>query len=304
MVNGILLPLITPFKDNGDVDEEVLLFLTDAAIQAGVHGIFLLGSQGQGPTMSVDERMRTTARVAEHIKGRVPLIVHVGTTHLRSTIQLARQAEASGADAIAAIPPYYYSDHLPAEIDAHLIGVSEATSLPIILYNNAKYAGVNITPEWLARLADQMPMLRGVKLSYANPEQMLRYVEQAPSRVAVYSGSTMYLLSTVPFGVSGAINPPSVLFPELAVTIWDAIVKKEWELAFQLQDRVNRVSLGIQGLVGKYGRAVYREGLCMKGFDVKVFPRWESAELPAAVRGELKDILDLASISSLPQKTF
>ena len=151
MIEGILHPLITPFTEAGDVDEAEFRSLLDGGLELGVHGFFLLGSQGQGPTLSYEERARVAAVAVRHVKGRVPVIIHVGTTDLRSTAWLAQAAEEAGADAVAVVPPYYYSDHPPEEIDAHYIGVGRATSLPLVVYNNEKYAGVNITPAWLAR---------------------------------------------------------------------------------------------------------------------------------------------------------
>jgi dihydrodipicolinate synthase/N-acetylneuraminate lyase len=299
MFTGIILPLITPFKANGEVDEQTLLNMADGAIKAGAHGIFILGSQGQGPTMSKEERTKTTAKVVEHVNSRIPVIVHVGTTDLRSTTQLAVEAEAAGVDGIAVIAPYYYTDHSTAEIDAHFMGVAKATSLPMVMYNNAKYSGVNITVDWLVRLSEQIPTLCGVKLSYASPEMMLQYVERLPERVAVYSGSTMYLLTTVPFGVRGAINPLAVLFPELAVSIWNAINDKNWELAFKLQDKVNRASLGISKIFKQSGRSLYKEGLRMMGYNVEVFPRWEAMDLSEASLAELRHIMEIVSVRDI-----
>lgn len=297
MIEGILHPLITPFTDDGEVDEAALLSLLDGALEIGVHGFFLLGSQGQGPTLTYEERARTAAVAIRHVKGRVPVIIHVGTTDLRSTAQLAQEAEKAGADAIAVVPPYYYRDHTTEEIDAHYIGVAKATSLPLLVYNNEKYAGINITPAWLARLADKIPSLIGVKLSYSGPQQLLQYVAKVPDRVAIYSGSVLNLLSTAPFGVRGAINPPAILFPELAVTIWSALVAKDWDLCFEIQGHMNDAALSIGRLVSKFGRSVYQEGLRMMGYDVKVFPRWQSTPLSEEAKEELRLTIENASTS-------
>lgn len=302
MFKGIVLPLITPFTENGDVDEPLLLSLIDSAVESGVNSIFLLGSQGQAPTLSLEERIRTAEIAIQHMEGRLPVIIHVGTTDLRSTLRLTKEAEKAGATAVAVIPPYYYTDHPSAEIDAHFLGVADNTELPMFVYNNAKYAGVSISPEWLARLAEKIPQLQGVKLSYASPEQVLEYVSIVPDRVSVFSGSAMNLLLTAPFGVKGAINPLSVLFPDLAVASWKAIDNADWNRAFELQGAIAKATLGITKLVRQHGRPVYQEGLRMLGFNVKMFPRWKSLEFPEKAKEELKGIVSLVTDKNLLRK--
>ena len=107
MITGILNPIITPFTESGDVDEDLLCVLAEDSIKAGCSALFVFGSAGQGPTMTLDERSRAADAVIGQVKGRVPVIVHVGTTDLKSTARLAEAAADSGAAAIAVIPPYY-----------------------------------------------------------------------------------------------------------------------------------------------------------------------------------------------------
>ena len=140
MIEGIINPIIVPFTTNDEVDENLLLAFAEDSITAGVSALFILGSAGQGPTMTSEERKRSADIVIGHVKGRIPVIVHVGTTHLRSTVELAEAAAESGADAIGVIPPYYYTDHPAAEIDAHFKGVAKACPLPLVVYNFFKYA--------------------------------------------------------------------------------------------------------------------------------------------------------------------
>lgn len=294
MLDGIILPLVTPFTEDGDVDNVALIELLDYAIEAGVHGLFMFGSQGQGPAMGHSERRAAADAVLSHVAGQVPVAVHVGTTDLGSTASLAVAAERSGAEAVAIIPPYYYSDHLPSEIDAHLIGAMSAVDIPAVIYNNPPYTGVNIDPGWLARLASQSPNLRGVKLSFASPDVCLSYVRELPERVSVYSGSVTGLLPSAPYGVRGAINPPSVLFPRLAVSVWDSIQARDWEHCIALQGVLYELTAGILNLVRVYGRQIYAEGLRMRGVNISKFPRWASGiEISNAGRGELDRLLSL-----------
>ena len=294
MITGILNPIITPFTESGDVDEDLLCVLAEDSIKAGCGALFTFGSAGQGPTMTPDERIKAADAVIKQVKGRVPVIVHVGTTDLKSTARLAEAAAKSGADAIAVIPPYYYSDHPPAEIDAHFKGVAKACPLPMVVYNNEQYSGVNITPPWLARLAEEIPTIVGVKLAYASLGQISAYLRLAPERVAMYAGTTLDLLPMAQFGVKGAINPPSTLFPELAVALWDAVSTGAWNRAHEIYDVLLPANTTVTRIGFAYRRAVLREGLRMRGYDVKIYPRWESLDLPDKERAELKAALHSA----------
>ena len=299
MFGGIIMAILTPFKQDGSVDDDALLAITDGLIAAGVHNLFLLGSAGQGPVMELDERMHTVEIIFDHVGGRVPVLVHVGTAYLKTTQDLARHAHAAGADALAAVPPYYYSDHPEAEIDAHLIGGASTTPLPFVVYNNERYTGINITAPWLARLAKEMPNLCGIKLSYVNLGVIFQYLDLAPERVSIYTASTLEILPTVPFGVRGCINPPSILYPELAVAIWEATKAKDYTLAFDLQARVKERAQGLLRLERKYGRFMIGEWLRMRGYKVKRYPRWaEGTPLDDDARKELRAFLDQASVTA------
>ena len=138
MIRGVLLPIITPFDDKVRVDEEMMRRLVDFHVEAGVQGLFVLGSTGQGPAMTIEERKQTAAIALDQAKKRVPVVIHIGTADAWSTTELGVHAAANGADAVAIVPPYYYSDHSEFEILAHYKAVHQAVSLPIYIYENPK----------------------------------------------------------------------------------------------------------------------------------------------------------------------
>ena len=107
MIRGVLLPIITPFDERARIDEEVMRELVDFHIGAGIQGLFVLGSTGQGPAMSVEERKKAAAVALDQARSRVPVIIHVGTADTESTVELAEHAAAHKADAVAIVPPYY-----------------------------------------------------------------------------------------------------------------------------------------------------------------------------------------------------
>jgi len=303
MFTGIIMPILTPFTEAGEVDEDALLTIADGLIEAGVHNLFVMGSAGQGLVMELDERRRAAEILIKHVNGRVPLIIHIGTPYLKTTVELAKHAHGAGADGLAAVPPYYYSDHPEAEVDAHLIGAAAATPLPFVVYNNQRYTGINITAPWLKRLAGEIPNLAGIKLSFVSQGVIFSYLDMAPDHVAIYTANTLEVLPTAPFGVKGCIHPPSILFPELAVALWDAVQARDYSRAFELQGRVKIASAGLLRLERIFGRFVIGEGLRMRGYQVKRFPRWaEGTPLTDDARAEIRALLEMATPEDLTAK--
>ena len=203
MIRGVLLPIITPFDERARIDEEVMRELVDFHIGAGIQGLFVLGSTGQGPAMSVEERKKAAAVALDQARSRVPVIIHVGTADTESTVELAEHAAAHKADAVAIVPPYYYSDHTEYEIVAHYKAVAKAVALPLFIYENPKYSGISVPPGFALRMKEQVPALKGIKVAYGQGA-LLEYVRLLPD-VSVFTGNA----GLVPFGLAGMINPPT-----------------------------------------------------------------------------------------------
>lgn len=286
MVKGIVVPVITPFEHDGSVDEPMLRKLVDFYVAASVQGLFVLGSSGQGPAMSMDERKRAAAIAIEENAGRAPIIVHVGTADTETTVELARHAREHGAAGIGVIPPYYYSDHSEYEILAHFRSVADAAPLPVFIYENPKYSGISIAPRFAQRMKEEIPAIRGIKVAYG-AGAMLDYVRLFPPDVSVFTGNAD-LFGLAPFGVAGMINPPTGFVPELCVELWRALEREDYRRAVELQRRVNDVAAIVIGQLRRHGRAVVAETFRMRGFAVKRFPKWETKPLPPEAREALR----------------
>src|SRR5918995_947724 len=101
MLRGVLLPIITPFDQKARVDEQIMRELVDFHVGAGVQGLFVLGSTGQGPAMSIEERKKAAAIALDQARSRLPVVIHVGTADADTTVELAEHAAAHKADAVA-----------------------------------------------------------------------------------------------------------------------------------------------------------------------------------------------------------
>ncbi len=290
MIRGVLLPVITPFDDKVRVDDEMMRRLVDFHVDAGVQGLFVLGSTGQGPAMTIEERKKTAAIALDQTKKRVPVVIHVGTADAWSTVELAEHAAAHGADAVAMVPPYYYSDHTEFEIIAHYKAVHKAVPLPIYIYENPKYSGISIPPGLAVRMKEQVPALQGIKVAYGQGA-LLEYVRLLPD-VSVFTGNAD-LFGLVPFGLAGMINPPTSFVPELCVDLFKKLDAENYRAAVQAQKRVDSAARIVATRLRKYGRVPLREVYRMRGLAVKRFPKWETEQMPkeevAKLERELRD---------------
>jgi dihydrodipicolinate synthase/N-acetylneuraminate lyase len=277
MIRGVLLPTIKPFDEKVRIDEQVMRQLVDFHINAGVQGLFVLGSTGQGPAMTIEERKQAAVIALDQAKSRVPVVIHIGTADAGSTVELAEHAAAHKADAVAIVPPYYYSDHTEYEIIAHYRAVARAVPLPIFIYENPKYSGISIPPGLAVRMKEQVPALKGIKVAYGQGV-LLEYVRLLPD-VAVFTGNAD-LFGLLPFGLAGMINPPTSFAPELCVDLFRALDGKDYGRAVEAQKRVDTAARLVGTRLRKYGRVPLQEVFRMRGFAVKRFPKWETEQMP------------------------
>jgi len=286
---GIYIPLITPFTNDGDVDFEALLEVTEFMIDRGVHGLFVLGSTGMGPVMTTEQRIAAAELVVKQVRRRLPIIMHVGTADVQTTVALAKHADGLRVDAVAAVPPYYYTDHTPWEITAHFKTIAAAIKSPLFLYDNEKYAGYRFSPAAVKKLKEDVPSLCGMKASYNPLAQILNYLETMPQDFSILSGNSLVLFPAVPHGLSGAIPPGTLPVPELLVALWNALERKQYDQAAILQKKADDFSRVMQSLGTRYGRSPLREALRQRGLKIKRYPRWPSEELSEEAMKSLSD---------------
>ena len=147
---GVVPPMVTPFDEKGSLDVAVLKELVNY-LSREVDGLFVTGSYGSGPLMSVEERARVTQVAVQAVQDRVPITAMVGTTNTGDTIELARRAEADGAAAVAAVGPYYFS-HDDERLKHFYGSLIAAVDIPVYLYNNPKFQGYSIALETISDL--------------------------------------------------------------------------------------------------------------------------------------------------------
>jgi 4-hydroxy-tetrahydrodipicolinate synthase len=212
---GTAPALVTPFALDGALDEPAFRRLIDfqlagsrspdGAQHAGVEALVALGTTGENPTISHDERRRLVDLTLEHTAGRVPVVVGVGTNDTAQSAVFAREAASAGADALLVVGPYY-NKPTPDGVVAHLGAIADATDCPIILYNVPGRTGSNLRAETTLRAAEAVPTLVGVKEASGDLNQIADILAGRPDGFAVYSGDDDLAFPTVCLGGDGLIS--------------------------------------------------------------------------------------------------
>ena len=277
---GHLAPIPAVFDGKGEPDLPMIEKLTDWYLAAGVHGFFVLGSQGQGAACRIDQRKAIAETVVRRVKGRVPIIVQIGAVDPYTSIELGTHAKSIGADAIGIVGPYYYSDRNEWELLAHYKMVDDAVGLPIMLYNNPEYSGYPCPPAMMVKLRDQCPNVFGAKLANGNVGQALNYLRVLSKDFNLYIPINT-MVPAMQLGVAGSIAAGTpVTVPEAGVALVNAIWAKDMDRAVKIQvlilEHTDRLAV-----LRQYGRRTTLEGLRLRGLAVKEYPRWPTREMSA-----------------------
>ena len=301
-VKGLIMPIPAVFDGKGEPDLAMMETLTDWYLDAGVHGFFILGSQGQGPACRIDQRKAIAATVVRRVNRRVPCIVQIGAVEPYTSIELGLHAKEIGADAVGVVGPYYYSDRNEWEITEHYKMVDKVVDMPMLLYNNPEYSGYPITPAMMKNLRDAVPNIFGAKLAMGNVDLAVNYLRLL-SREFIIFIPIAQMLPGMLIGVSGSIAAGSpVTIPEIGVQLIEAIWAGDYDRAQKIQVLLLQHNERMAP-IRSYGRRITLEGLRLRGLAVKEFPRWPtkplSAEHQKLYEENMKRVLDeLQAISA------
>src|ERR1700688_3043976 len=203
-IRGIIPPVATPMHPNEDLDLPRLQWFLDQLINAGVHGIFVLGTNSEFYALDEDEKQQVIATAVEHVHGRVPVFAGTGAETTREAVRLTKMAEKEGADGVSVITPYFVMPN-QQEIYDHYRRIAEATLLPVVLYNNpATCGGVRIDVDTVARLAE-IPNILGIKDSSGDLQNTIEYLRVVPERFSVLMGRDTLIYPALLFGARGAM---------------------------------------------------------------------------------------------------
>ncbi len=236
-IKGIIPPIITPMNADESINEEELRKQVNRLIDAGVHGLFPFGTNGEGYILSAEEKEQVLKIVVDETKGRVPVYAGTGCVSTAETIKQSLMAKRVGADVLSIITPSFAAAS-QEELYNHYKEVAEAVDLPIILYNIPARTGNSLAPATVARLS-KIPNIVGVKDSSGNFDNMLQYIEKTKdSDFIVLSGNDSLILWCLLAGGRGGIAGCANVYPDTMVNIYEQFVKGNIEKAREYQDSI------------------------------------------------------------------
>lgn len=228
-LRGIVGYPITPFTDRGSVDDRLLGDIVEGMVKAGVHAIAPLGSAGVMPYLSDAEREAVAETVIKRVAGRVPTLVGVSSLTTGRTAYFARHAEKLGASSVMIIPMSYWK-LTEKEVFGHFDAVAKAISIPIVVYNNPATAGIDLSPDLIAKLL-QIPNITMVKESTGDVNRMQRFVQLCGEEVAFYNGSNPLALAAFMAGARGWCTAAAQVIPKLNIELFDAVERGDLKSA-------------------------------------------------------------------------
>lgn len=229
---GCIPAIITPFDGKLRVDYAGLMKNVNFQIANGVSGIIPLGTTGESPTISAQERTKIIKMTIDEVNGKVPVIPGTGSNSTADTIEMTKEAQDLGADGVLIMAPYYNKP--PQEgIFRHFEAISSATDIPIIVYNIAGRTGVNIETSTMLRISG-LENVVGVKEASGNIGQIMDVIDQLPKEFTVLSGDDNLTLPILSLGGRGVISVVSNLLPSRTSRMVKAAMGGNWEEATRL----------------------------------------------------------------------
>ena len=286
-LTGMMSALLTPFDPEGNVNYTVLSDLLEWQLARGLTGFYILGSTGEGLLMSEAERRAVAEAVVRQVKGRVPVVVHVGALTTRAACALAAHAAEIGADATSSIPPFYYNVG-PEGVKQYYTQVAAASGLPFYIYNIPGTTGVNVAVDIVQELIAAVPNLRGMKYTAYDMYSMRKIVELDEGRFNVLSGADEVMLAAQAMGADGAIGTTENFLPRVFVDAYTAFRAGDVKTAQALQAKINWT---VSTFLAFPSLAAVKEIMRLLGFDLGL-PRPPLLSLTNDQRGRLHEMLE------------
>ncbi|MBQ7186099.1 MAG: 4-hydroxy-tetrahydrodipicolinate synthase [Ruminococcus sp.] len=208
---GAGVAIATPFFEDGSINFDELGRLIDFNIDNGTDAIIICGTTGESATMSDEEHIECIRYAVEKTAGRVPVIAGTGSNDTRYAVELSKEAEKLGADALLLVTPYYNKASQKGLV-AHYRTIAEAVSLPIIVYSVASRTGVNITPETCVELS-KIPNIVAIKEASGNISQIAQIAALCGDELDIYSGNDDQIIPIMALGAKGVISVLSNVMP-------------------------------------------------------------------------------------------
>lgn len=209
---GAGVAIVTPFKDNGEVDYEKFAEMVDYQIENGTDAIIVCGTTGESSTLTHEEHLDVIRYCVEKVNGRIPVIAGTGSNCTDTAIYLSTEAEKYGVDGLLLVTPYY-NKATQKGLYQHFKAVADSVKVPVILYNVPSRTGCNIAPETVVKLCTEVENIVGVKEASGNLSQIVKLMSLADGKVDLYSGNDDQITPLLALGGKGVISVLSNVAP-------------------------------------------------------------------------------------------
>lgn len=212
LFEGAGVALVTPFKENGEVNYEKLEEIVEEQIAGGTDAIIACGTTGEASTMTHEEHLDVIEYICRVTKKRIPVVAGTGSNCTETAVYLSAEAEKRGADGLLLVSPYY-NKATQKGLMAHFTAVADAVKIPVILYNIPGRTGVTIKPETIATLCKDVDNIVGVKEASGNFSAIATLMSLSDGKVDLYSGNDDQIVPLLSLGGKGVISVLSNVAP-------------------------------------------------------------------------------------------
>ncbi len=236
-IKGIIPPVITPLNNYNELDVQGLHNLIEHLISGRVHGLFLLGTNGEAPSLSYKLRKDFIKLTCDLVNHRVPVLVGISDTSFAGSLDIAEYSKACGADAVVVAPPYYYPV-AEEELINYFESLTTRLYLPFLLYNMPSHTKVNLSLETV-KIVKEMGAI-GIKDSSGDMFFLYSLIEEFRNspNFSIFTGTELFLPETIRYGGHGAVAGGANIFPELFVNLYEASLSDDYETIARLRKKV------------------------------------------------------------------
>ena len=239
-LKGVIPPVITPLLDNKTLDVKGLENLVEHLVGGGVHGLFILGTTGEAPSLSYELRKEFIKRTCELVNHRIPIMVGITDTCFESSLEIAEYSQQVGADAVVVAPPFYIPIS-QSELMDYLESLIPRLPLPLMLYNMPSYTKVHMAIKTV-KTAQELGAI-GIKDSSGDMLYLFSLIEEFKDspEFSIITGTELFMPETIMQGGHGAIAGGANMFPKLFVELYEASVARDLARIFVLRESVMKL---------------------------------------------------------------
>lgn len=284
---GSGVALVTPMKENGEINYASLERLIEDQIQNGTDALIVCGTSGEAPTLEDPEHLEAIRFSVEVTRGRIPVIAGTGSNNTAHAVMMSQESEKLGADAVLLVTPYY-NKATQDGLYAHYRTIASSTKLPCIVYNVPSRTGTNILPETMARLARDQKNIAAIKEASGNISQVAKLAQLVDGKIDIYSGNDDQIVPICSLGGLGVISVLANVAPRQTHDLVMHCLEGRYDQARELQLKALPL---IEQLFIEVNPIPVKAALNMQGFEVGR-PRLPLTELTDAHKQSLKKAMN------------